>query len=202
MSLSEAQNLSDEEIARRVQEGEADYFGILMERYEPKMMRYLTRFTRNRDDLRDIVQDVFIKVYKNIQSFDLTQRFSPWIYRIAHNEAINNIKKKVREPMQFFDPEMLFPHPVADENPQSDVERTELKRILEECMEDLDEKYKEVLVLRYFEDMDYKDIAEVLKVPVVTVGVRLNRGKVRLKEIYDRKYKVPVRTDSSGRVEY
>ncbi|MBS3118159.1 sigma-70 family RNA polymerase sigma factor, partial [Candidatus Woesearchaeota archaeon] len=58
--------------------------------------------------------------------------------------------------MQFFDPEMLFPHPVADENPQSDVERTELKRILEECMEDLDEKYKEVLVLRYFEDMDYK----------------------------------------------
>ncbi len=187
MSLSEAQNLPDEEVARRVQEGEPECFGILMERYEPKMMRYLTRFTRNREDVRDIAQEVFIKVYRNIQSFDWEQRFSPWIYRIAHNEAINNIKKKVREPMQFFDPEMLFPHPVAEESPQNDAERAELKKILEECMEDLDEKYKEVLELRYFEDMDYKDIAEVLKIPVVTVGVRLNRGKAKLREIYDKR---------------
>jgi len=143
---------------------------------------------RNQDDARDVSQDVFVKVFRNINSFDVSQRFSPWIYRIAHNEAVNNLKRRVREPLHFFDPELLFPHPVALEDPQSDVEKEEIKMALEKCLELVDEKYREVLVLRYFEDLDYKDISEILKIPVVTVGVRLNRGKNRLKKIYNEHY--------------
>lgn len=185
MISEEDKKLTDEELAKKVQAGEADYFGELVLRYENKMIGYIRRFIQNRDDATDVVQDVFIKVYKNIQSFDVTQRFSPWIYRIAHNEMVNNLKKKVRQPLNFFDPEVLFPHPLAKENPQDDSEKIEIKEILGKCMEHLDEKYKEVLVLRYFDDLDYKDIADILKVPVVTVGVRLNRGKEKLKEIYE-----------------
>jgi len=185
MILEEDKKMTDEELAKLVQEGKADYFEELVSRYEGKMIGYIRRFIQNKDDAMDVVQDVFIKVYKNIQSFDTTQRFSPWIYRIAHNEMVNNLKKKVREPLNFFDPEVLFPHPLAKENPQSDSERVEMKKILEKCLEYLDEKYKEVLVLRYFDDLDYKDIADILKVPVVTVGVRLNRGKEKLKRIYE-----------------
>lgn len=180
---------SDEELASRVKKGEVDSFQELMERYEKKIFSYVRRFLNNHDDARDLTQDVFIKVFKNIQSFDEEKRFSPWIYRIAHNEAVNTIKKKIREPLNFFDPELLFPHPLSSESPQDDAEKREIKKALEECLEEIEEKYKEVLILRYFEDMDYKDIAEILKVPVVTVGVRLNRGKAKLKEIYEARYK-------------
>jgi len=188
MLLEEAKNLTDEELAKKIQLGEADYFAELMERYEPKMKRYLTRLMRNGDDARDVAQDVFIKVYRNIQSFDVKQRFSPWIYRIAHNEAVNSLKRRVREPLNFFDPEVLWPHPVADDDPQEEAEQEELKEALKVCLDDLDEKYREVLMLRYMEDLDYKDIAEIMKIPVVTVGVRLNRGKERLKKIYEDKF--------------
>jgi len=188
MDFTDSQKITDEQLAEKVQQGEADYFTELITRYEPKIVGYLNRLMRNQDDARDIGQDVFIKVYKNIQSFDINQRFSPWIYRIAHNEAVNSLKRRIREPLNFFDPELLFPHPVAKENPQDEAERVELKRILSTCMDDMDEKYKEVLVLRYFEDMDYKDIADIMKIPVVTVGVRLNRGKDKLKKIYEEKY--------------
>lgn len=187
-AIEDNKQLTDEELVKEVQAGKVDYFGELMARYETKIMGYLNRLTRNREDARDISQDVFIKVFRNIQSFDLSQRFSPWIYRIAHNEAVNTLKKRIREPLNFFDPEVLWPHPVAADNPQNEAEREELKKTLLACMDDLDEKYREVLVLRYFEDMDYKDIAEVMQLPVVTVGVRLNRGKERLRKIYEEKF--------------
>ena len=187
MEIIKENELTDEELAKKVQAGETEYFRELMSRYEGKIIRYGRRFLQDAEEVRDIAQNVFVKVYKNIQSFDTSQRFSPWIYRIAHNESVNTLKRKVREPLGFFDPEVLFPHPVAAENPEKDAERGELKKILEECFQDLDDKYREVLALRYFEDMDYKDIAEVLQVPVVTVGVRLNRGRDRLRQIYERK---------------
>ena len=177
--------LSDEELVTRVQQGEVDCFGEIMQRYERRMMSYVRKFLHNNDDVRDLVQDVFIKVYRNVQSFDSSKRFSPWIYRIAHNEMVNSLKRKVREPLNFFDPELLFPHPIAKEDPHDDAEKSEMRQLLNACLDELDEKYKEVLVLRYFEDMDYRDIAEILKVPVVTVGVRINRGKGRLKKIYE-----------------
>ncbi|MDD4761410.1 MAG: RNA polymerase sigma factor [Candidatus Pacebacteria bacterium] len=189
MELENKLEKSDEQLVSLIKEGEVEYFREIVERYEKKIFFYVRRFLNNQDDARDLTQDVFVKVYKNIQSFDSEKRFSPWIYRIAHNEAVNIIKKKIREPLNFFDPEVLFPHPVANEDPQSDAEKNEIKKALEECLEDMDEKYKEVLILRYFEDMDYKDIAEILKIPVVTVGVRLNRGKDKLREIYEKKFK-------------
>jgi len=179
--------MTDEELVKQIKKGKAECFGELVNRYEGKMTAYVRRFLNNRDDAKDLVQDVFMKVYKNIKSFDTSMRFSPWIYRIAHNESVNTIKRKVREPLNFFDPEVLFPHPVAVENPQDDAELLEMKKILESCLDELDEKYKEVLILRYFEDMDYKDIADILKIPVVTVGVRINRGKERLRKIYEEK---------------
>jgi len=85
---------TDEAIAARVQNGDADAFSVLLERYEKKIFRYAGKFLSHPDDIKDIVQDVFVKAYVNIKSFDASRRFSPWIYRIAHNEFINALKKK------------------------------------------------------------------------------------------------------------
>jgi len=89
-----AQELTDEEVAKRVQAGQSEAFGLIVERYEAKLFRYGKKFLSNHENIEDVVQEVFIKVYQNIQSFDSSQKFSPWIYRIAHNTYVNVLKKK------------------------------------------------------------------------------------------------------------
>lgn len=174
---------TNEEIAKQVQLGDAESFGLLIERYEPKITRYARKFIFNGEDAKDYVQEAFIKAYTNIQSFDAGRSFSSWMYAIAHNEFINAIKKKSRMPIFQFDFDAIFPQLVAEETADNDTNRKELREMLDKCLDKLNPKYREPLVLYYFEDMDYKEIADILEVPVSTVGVRLQRGKAYLKKI-------------------
>ena len=177
----------DEEVAAIVQGGDTEAFRILVERYDQKMSRYARRFLFDGDEAKDLVQDVFIKAYVNIRGFDIERRFSPWIYRIAHNEFVNALKKKKhdRANVSLFDFDVLFPHIrlTAAETADSDIKQHELKNLLDGSLDKIPQKYKEPLILYYFEDMDYKEIADVLRIPVSTVGVRLQRGKVMLKKL-------------------
>lgn len=179
---------SDETLARLVQDGDESAFKELVERYEPKMMRYAKRFLFGYDDAQDALQAVFIKAYRNIKSFDASRRFSPWLYRIAHNEFINIIKKKGREPIAFFDPDTIFPHPLSRHPADKAINEQEIQHALNSCLNELDAKYREPLVLFYFEELDYKQIAAVLRVPVATVGVRLSRAKRQLQTLYAAKH--------------
>lgn len=175
---------TDEKIAEAVQGGDSQSFGFLVERYEGKLRRYARRFLLGYEDAEDLVQDVFLKAYTNIQSFDTSRSFNSWIYRIAHNEFINAIKKKGKEPMPFFDPDTLFPHPLSNDHPEQDLKDTETKEMLDEFLGQLDAKYREPLVLYYYEDMDYAGIGDVMHIPQSTVGVRINRGKTQLQKVY------------------
>lgn len=178
---------TDEEIAAKVQKGDTESFRVLVERYEPKMARYAKRFFFHGDDAKDLIQDVFIKAYVNIRSFDADRRFSPWIYRIAHNEFVNAVKKKQKERanVSLFDFDVLFPHLIAKETADSGVTQKELKEMLNTSLDKLGAKYREPLVLYYFEEMDYKEIGEILRIPVSTVGVRLARGKAMLQKFFN-----------------
>lgn len=182
--------LSDEEITLKVQAGDSESFGILVTRYETKMMRYANKFLFGYDEAQDVVQEVFIKAYIHVQSFDPTQKFSSWLYRIAHNEFINAIKKKGREPLPLIDPDAFFPHLVSKLTADDDIHKKETAEMLEKCLNKLDPKYREPLVLYYIEELDYKDIADILHLPTSTVGVRLKRGKDMLKKAYDELYPV------------
>ncbi len=175
---------SDKDIAIAVQKGDIDAFGILVERYEAKMKRYTKRFLYSYEDAEDTVQDVFIKAYTNIQSFNATRKFSPWLYRIAHNTAINLIKKRGKEAIPFFDPDTLFPHPVAKQKTDDSWNEKELKDALDTCLDKLKPTHREPLILYFFEDMDYKSISDVLHIPTSTVGVRISRAKKKLRELY------------------
>ncbi len=174
---------TDEEVALRVQKGDTEAFGELVERYQDKLSRYARKFLSDTDDAKDIVQDIFIKTYKNIQSFDASRRFSPWIYRIAHNEFVNALSKRSRAPLFQFDMDTIFPHLTAAESADDRALDRSLRETLEKYLSALDVKYREPLVLYYFEDMDYKTIAEVLHIPVSTVGVRIARGKALLQKM-------------------
>lgn len=174
----------DEEIAARVQTGESDAFGELLQRYQPKLLRYARKFLFDPEEAVDIVQDVFIKAYENIQSFDVSRRFSPWIYRIAHNEFVNALKKKQASRTMFtFDIDTLFPHLAAPETADSAALERDIRQMLEKHVEKLSVKYREPVVLYYLEGMDYKEISDVLQIPVSTVGVRLARARTMLKAL-------------------
>jgi RNA polymerase sigma-70 factor (ECF subfamily) len=175
---------TDEQLAIQVQNGNAESFGVLMERYEPKLMRYGHKFLSENEDITDIVQEVFINTYRNIRSFDAAQRFSPWIYRIAHNGFVNAIRKKSRNPFFTVDFDSFVSHPVAPEQSHTQAETNEMKEMVEKGLEKLASKYREILVLYYLEELSYKEIADVLQVPTGTVGIRLKRAKDALQKVY------------------
>ncbi len=173
--------ISDEQLATRAQDGDAEAFGALVDRYEQKLLRYGTKFLARSEDIEDIVQDVFLSAYRSIQGFDVSLRFSPWIYRIAHNAFVNALRKREREPI-FLDFDTLLSHETHDDSHVSEQERREVREMLDRGLTRLPPKYREVLVLHYFEDMAYKDIADVLHVPLGTVSVRIRRAKEMLKQ--------------------
>jgi RNA polymerase sigma-70 factor (ECF subfamily) len=177
------QNLNDEQLAGKVQNGDLEAFDILLSRYYAKILRYGNRFLLHPSDIEDVTQEIFLKGYRYIQSFDVSRKFSPWIYRIAHNEFINIGKKRQNEPLDFFDFDTFFPHPATADSSEKDLDLQQTKATVERWLNQLPSKYREPLVLYYFEDLDYKDIAEVLRIPVGAVGVRLNRAKKQLKKI-------------------
>ncbi len=179
---------TDEEIVCEAQKGAAESFGVLVERYEAKMHRYGRKFLSSNEDIKDLVQDIFIKAYVNILSFDLKKKFSSWLYRIAHNEFVNAIKKKSRMPLFLFDLDAFLPQIFAGETADSRVNDLDAKKMLDKCLSEIDFKYREALVLYYFEERSYQEISEILYLPVSTVGVRLNRGKIILKKIFKEKY--------------
>ncbi len=176
---------TDEAIALSVQKGDIHAFGALVDRYEAKLLRYSKKFLFDRHDGQDMVQEIFIKAYTNIKSFDASRNFSAWIYRIAHNEFINAIRKKGREPISFFDPDTLFPHPTAPTQADDDLKKQDIKDLVEKCLDRLDPKYREPLVLYYYEDLDYRQISQIMRIPLPTVASRLQRGKRAMQRIYD-----------------
>lgn len=161
-------------------------FGELVDRYHARLRRYITRLgVKNPDDQEDVLQEIFIKIYRNLNNFDQNLQFSSWAYRIAHNEAVSWYRKlKVRpEGYLVAEPETLF-ELMADErqNPAERVEKALDAEMVGQALEQLDEKYRTVLVLRFFEHMEYEEISDVLKVPVGTVGTLVHRAKKQLKK--------------------
>lgn len=184
MGAEEEKN--DEELVALVQAGDPDSFGLLIERYEQKLIRYARRFLFDSDDVKDIVQEVFIKAYTNIKSFNISQKFSPWIYRIAHNQFINEIKKKQgRFSIPLFEFDTMFPHLIAKETTESDIVQKQQAEEMKDILQMIDQKYREILVLYYWEDLDYRSIANIVGIPVSTVGVRLNRAKTMVRKIIE-----------------
>ena len=179
MDLSE---VTDEELVTRTQLGEVRAFGEIVKRYQSKLLRYGRRFLKVNEDVEDAVQDVFMNAYRNIAGFRRGERLSPWLYRIAHNNFISLIRSQKREALPFFDPDALFPHPVAPDRTDSAADLATIRRQLERGLSNVDTKYREVLILRYFEELSYTEIAEVLRLPVGTVSVRIKRGLARLNQ--------------------
>ncbi|MBU6388469.1 RNA polymerase sigma factor [Patescibacteria group bacterium] len=173
---------TDEELARLVQGKNEAAFGVLMSRYQPKLLRYGRRFLSDNAPIEDVVQEVFITMYQNIQSFDATRPFSPWIYRIAHNMFVNALRSHSRLPFVTVDLDLFSVHAAYEIDPAGDEEREEMRALIDRGLKELAPIYREVIILYYLEYLSYQEIAEVLHVPVGTVGIRLRRAREALKK--------------------
>ncbi len=180
--MDRIEDKTDEELVQLVLDNKTEVFGVLAKRYEKKLLRYGRKFLYNYENIEDTVQDVFVKAYVNIRGFDVKKKFSSWIYRIAHNEFINVVKRKKKEPLLFFEADTIFSLP-GKGNFLKDIEREEEKEEIEEHLNKLKIKYREPLVLYYFEEKDYQEISDILKIPVSTVGTRLKRGRNEIKKL-------------------
>jgi RNA polymerase sigma-70 factor (ECF subfamily) len=174
---------TDEAIALRVKNGDTSAFAVLFDRYEYKLTRYLSRFLRDAEDACDVLQNTFIKSYEYIQSFDNDKNFSAWIYRIAHNEAINFLKKKKAIPFSLFEIDTLLPLAIDAQDIETGSERAATKIKLDTVLQSLPPKTREILTLYFYEDFSYKEIADILHIPTNLVGVRLKRAKESVQKI-------------------
>jgi len=173
---------TDEELAFLVQGNNNDAFGVLMDRYQPKLLRYGRKFLTRDEHIEDAVQDIFIKTYKNMKGYDAARKFSPWIYRIAHNAFVNTLRDRSRDPVTYFDLDALVVHPSYEFDPAEEEDKKRMTELVSRGLQSLTPSYREVLILYYLEDLSYQEIADVLHIPTGTVGVRLRRAKEVLKK--------------------
>jgi len=177
--------MSDQQIVELVKLDTSKY-KYLIERYEKQLSVYIQRILFvSREDAEDILQDVFIKAYRNINGYNPKYKFSSWIYRIAHNESISFLRKNKRNVEVVHDTE-IFDNIPSD----IDIEDEFLKEMkstqVKELLSKLDSKYREVLILRYFEEMEYNEISEILHISSGTVASLINRGKEKFKILIEK----------------
>lgn len=163
----------------RARGGDREAFGELVEQYRDNVYRLAYRMCGNAYDADEAAQEAFVAAWRALPNFRGDAKFSTWLYRLTTNAAIDVMRREKRH-QTVGDGEMMELADDAD-SPQETVERTEQQEAVQKALSTLSEEYREVLLLRYMEELDYAEIAEVLQLPSGTVKSRINRAKAALK---------------------
>lgn len=181
--------LSDREIIR-LSLADLEYFACLVLKYEVRLLTYIKKISQcNHDEAEDILQEAFIKIWKNLKGYDPRLTLESWIFRIVHNETISFWRKKTsyfKDNIVRLDDERL--HSLTAVEDLDEMEGESFFRIIEEVLPLLKQEYREVLVLKYLEDKSYIEISDILKIPEGTVATRISRAKKSFKELASGKF--------------
>lgn len=183
---------SDENLVKLAQNGDKQAFQALMEKYQRRIFNLCYGMVKNSADAADLVQDAFIKAYRNIAKFRGNSAFYTWMYRIAKNVCIDFLRKKKRRPMVDFDDairrdepvdgdESLLPSPLGI-NPAKVASRNELLQQIDAALGTLSEAHREVLVLREIDGLAYQEIADLVDISIGTVMSRLYHARKNMQE--------------------
>jgi len=167
----------DQEIIRNVLFNSADAYRLLVEKYQVPVYNLLLRMVHNQDDARELTQDVFVKAYEALPSFRFEFRFFSWLYRMAVNLALNHLKKK--RGFIGLDQVKNLPEEKEDKNNERQIQ-------LKMAVNQLKDKYKVVVVLKYYQQLSYKETAYILNLPEKKVRSRLYDARVLLKKILEK----------------
>jgi RNA polymerase sigma-70 factor (ECF subfamily) len=169
-------------VARALRDPNA--YGAIVLRFEAVLKRYVRRLLgRHAQSAEDVLQDAFLKAYVNLNDYDPSRPLAPWLYRIAHNEAVSFLRKHGAQP-RIVDGEdgRIILERLRDETAADATVRFDFAESgIHDALAGLDPRYRDVLVLRYLEDKSYDEISDILEMPPGTVATRIRRGLERLK---------------------
>ena len=185
--------MTDTALISEIRTGDAQAFKTLIEKYKDVVMNTCYGFLRNKDDADDMAQEVFVEVYLSLHTFREEAKLSTWLYRIAVNKCLNQIKKNKRrrwiQSLQAAFVAQEGPREIVDEslaNPQANLEQQERARILQQAIDTLTENQRIAFTLSKYEELSHQKIAEVMGTTIPAVESLLNRAKKNLqKELYD-----------------
>lgn len=177
---------TDEDLIERFQNGDLYAFDLIVKRYKNQLMNFVYRFLGNSEEAEDLVQETFLRVYRNRRAYQKVAKFSTWIYTIAGNLAKTELRKRKRR--KFFSISDLGynekDYDISDEayNPEKDVDSRMKEEIIHREINDLSPKFRQVILLRDVQQLSYEEISQIVKIPLGTVKSRVNRGRLKLQE--------------------
>lgn len=172
----------DLDLVRSALAGSQDAYRDLLLRYQRPVLSLIRRMVRDGDQAEDLAQEVFLKAFRALESFDQSRKFSSWLFKIAHNVAIDHLRRKQLDTVALEtpdgEPDLLAVVPDSDaESPDSALQRQDLAKDLEASLERLRPEYREVVLLRFHEGLSYEEIAAVTDLPLGTVKTHLFRAR-------------------------
>lgn len=181
---------TDEELVRLALSDQR-FFAEIVNRYEKPLARYVRRIMPSLgEETKDMLQEIFIKTYLHLNDFNGDLKFSSWVYRIAHNHVVSELRKRNARPktVSLENSEYgAFARGAIDE---STTERSAkyAKEEVEYVLGKMNEEYRTILILRFLEEKDYSEISDILKKSVGTVGTMISRAKAQFKKEYEKRY--------------
>lgn len=189
--------MMEELLIKRAKKGDSKAFSALLNEYLSMIYNIAYRMTGNPDDASDMTQEVMIKLFKNLDSFNQKSKFSTWVYRVATNTCLDELKKIRRKQTLSLDAEyetddgsVSFEQEDLSPTPDEQAETNELKDIVARAITRLGEEHRAVIVLRDIKGLSYGEIAEILNCSDGTVKSRLSRARAKLKEILEKDFNI------------
>ncbi len=175
--------VDDAELVRRAVDGDGEAFRLLVEKYQRQIYGLLLRMVRRPPLAEDLAQETLVKAYRALHTFDRRRQFSSWLFKIAHNTAIDHLRKTrpVMVPLESGEPDRADPLAVLaapeSESPEQRARGRDLAEALQEALMELRPDYREAVLLRYQQGLAYEEIAGILELPLGTVKTHLHRAR-------------------------
>lgn len=181
-------DLTDAELIAKALGGREESFEEIVNRYQRPIVSYVYRMLSDYDASLDVTQEVFIKVYNSLERYSADYKFSTWLYRIAHNAAIDHIRRNSKNLQSLetenqngtYELQLESPRPTPEKERQNSEWRTEIEAVVR-CLPAV---YRELIILRHAKDLSYGEIAEVTDLPLGTVKNRLFRAREMMREMF------------------
>ena len=181
-SVTDVAAETDAALVERARQDDGAAFGVLVERYSSRIYALVGSMLRDRAEIEDVVQDVFFKVYRKLPGFEGKSSFYTWLYRVALNTAADHLKRKRNDRTKAIEDFAGLDVEAPGHTPGTDIAAGELRTQVAEAIATLPRKYRDILVLREYEERSYEEISSILGCSKGTVESRLFRARARLKE--------------------
>ncbi len=184
---TKSSQVSDEELIKRFQDGDLYAFDLIVHRYKDALFNFTYRYLGSSQEAEDVVQETFLRIFRNRHAYRQIAKFSTWIYTIASNLAKTELRKRKRR-RQVYTSDMGFDDREFEiEDIHADTERVVDSALTEKLIQDainrLPEKFKKVIVLVDVQELSYEEVSKIMRIPLGTIKSRVNRARLKLQEM-------------------